>query len=134
MLFPNTIVLLREEPIQEPSAPELPPQQGLTTVEKARTAVVYSAEYQVFAEQREELRKEKKNLRDWLHNTKLGKSFRTNFETMHPNQTSMELDVYVQRLQEFCNSTISTLDSQRREHAKREWADIQQGERETIPE
>lgn len=46
----------------------------------------------------------------------------------------MELEVYIQRIQEFYNSTISTLDSQRKDHARREWAEIQQSERESVPE
>ena len=94
--YSSVAAILRGEQIREPTPPELPPQQGLTAAEKARTAAVYSAEYQAYVDQRVKIREDKYNLKDWLHNSKLERSFRTKFETTYPDHATMELEIYIQ--------------------------------------
>ena len=132
--FPSVAAILRGEQTRELTPPVLPPQQGLTAAEKIRTNAVFSAEYQAYVDQRVKITQDKYDLKDWIHNSKLEKSFRTKFETTYPAYSTMELEAYIQALEEFYNSTISILDSHKQDYARREWFEIHQSERETVPE
>ena len=132
--YSSVAAILRGEQIRELTPPVLPPQQGLTAAEKIRTNAVFSAEYQAYVDQRVKITQDKYDLKDWIHNSKLEKSFRTKFETTYPAYSTMELEAYIQALEEFYNSTISLLDSHKQDYARREWFEIHQSERETVPE
>ena len=110
--YSSVAAILRGEQIRELTPPVLPPQQGLTAAEKTRTNAEYSAEYQAYVDQRVKITQDKYDLKDWIHNTKLEKGFRTKFETTYPAYSTMELEAYIQALKEFycTNESMKTME------------------------
>ena len=83
--------------------------------------MAYQAEYTAYVKQKEAIRQEAMNLHTRVHHSLLDKTFRIDFEARYKDHATMDLEDYIEAVKGFYNLTISTLPSQRKHIAKREW-------------
>ena len=129
----ETSQALRGEPINYPTPPDLPVAQG-TAFQRANSSMEYQAKYNLYAENTESTRKQSLKLKMLIHNDVMDRRFRQSYETSVPEHAALDLSEYITSVKNHYNLTISSQDSERREYAKRQWQDIQQGETETLEE
>ena len=69
-----------------------------------------------------------------VHHVLLDKPFRIDFEAHYGDHATMDLVIYIEAIKTFYNLTVSSLPSQRKHQAKREWWELKQGESESLAE
>ena len=131
--YPLVIAALRSEDIASPTEPQRPVLTGpQREVELAK--LEYTAKYQVYTDRLEEVRKQSISLYYYVHHVLLSKSFQKELEQAYPNHASMELRDYIEAVKSFYNITISSLPTQRKQHAKNQWSGLNQSEMESLAE
>lgn len=127
--YPMAIAALRSEALAAPPEPQRPVLNGH---QREVAKMEYTAKYQVFIEQQEEMRKQCTSLYAYVHHVLLDKSFQKELEHAYPDHATLELHEYIDAVKNFYNSTISSLPSQRRTHAKKTWSDLKQSQSESL--
>ena len=129
--YPLVIAALRSEAIASPAEPERPALTGAQrTVEIAK--MEYTAKYQVFIDQKEEIRKQCISLYSYVHHVLLDKSFQKELEQAYPDHATMGLSEYINAIKDFYHTTISSLPTQVRHHAKKAWAELKQSQADSL--
>ena len=129
--YPLVIAALRSEAIASPAEPERPALTGAQrAVEIAK--MEYTAKYQVFTDQKEEIRKQCISLYSYVHHVLLDKSFQKELEQAYPDHATMDLREYINAIKDFYHTTISSLPTQVRQHAKKAWAELKQSQADSL--
>ena len=129
--YPLVIAALRSEALASPAEPQRPVLTGpQREVEIAK--MEYTAKYQVFTDQQEEMRKQCISLYSYVHHVLLDKSFQKELEQAYPDHATMDLREYIDAIKDFYHTTISSLPSQRRQHAKKAWAELKQSQADSL--
>ena len=129
--YPLVIAALRSEALASPAEPQRPVLTGpQREVEIAK--MEYTAKYQVFTDQQEEMRKQCISLYSYVHHVLLDKSFQKELEQAYPDHATMDLREYIDAIKDFYHTTISSLPTQRRQHAKKAWAELKQSQADSL--
>jgi hypothetical protein len=129
--YPLVIGALRSEAIASPAEPQRPAMNG-PAPQREVARLEYTARYQVFIEQEEEIRKQCISLQSYIHHVLLHKSFQKEFEQAHPDHSTMELREYIDAVRNYYSSTISSLPTQRRSLVKKNWSEVKQSQLESL--
>ena len=129
--YPLVIAALRSEALASPAEPQRPVLTGPQR-EAEVAKMEYMAKFQVYIDRNEEARKQGISLHSYVHYVLLDKSFQKELELAYPEHATMELPEYIQAVNDFYNSTVSSLPTQRRHLAKKAWQALKQSESESL--